>query len=59
LRWAMQDVDRDGHKDLILHFDAQQLNLSANAVTATLTGETWDGQTVEGTDNVRIVQPAR
>jgi len=59
LRWAMQDVNRDGHKDLIMHFDTQQLNLSANAVTATLTGETWDGQTVEGTDNVRIVPPAR
>ncbi|MDO8588278.1 MAG: SUMF1/EgtB/PvdO family nonheme iron enzyme [Armatimonadota bacterium] len=59
LRWAMQDVNRDGHQDLILHFDTQHLNLSADAVTATLTGETRDGQAVEGTDNVRIVPPAR
>ena len=56
--WVMEDVDRDYDEDLILRFDTQQIKLSADACTATLVGETRDGQAVEGTDSVRIVPPA-
>ena len=57
--WVIEDVDGDHDEDLILRFDRQQIKLAADASTATLIGETWDGQAVEGTDSVRIVPPGK
>ena len=57
VRWALKDVDEDGDNDLLLHFKKQDLNLDENSTEATLTGETTDGNTIEGTDEVRIIQP--
>jgi len=57
VRWALKDVDDDGDNDLLLHFNKQDLNLDENSTEATLTGETTDGNTIEGTDEVRIIQP--
>jgi hypothetical protein len=55
LRWAMEDVDYDGDLDLIFHFKTQELDLDENSTEATLTGETFDGIPIEGTDTVNIV----
>ena len=57
VRWALKDVDDDGDNDLLFHFNKQDLNLDENSTEATLTGETTDGNTIEGTDEVRVIQP--
>jgi hypothetical protein len=55
LRWAMEDVDYDGDLDLIFHFKTQELGLDMSSTEATLTGQTFDGIPIEGTDTVNIV----
>jgi hypothetical protein len=54
VRSAMQDVDRDGDDDLVLYFKIQQLDLDEHSTEATLTGETFDGVPIEGTDRVKV-----
>jgi len=53
-RSAAQDVDRDGDTDLVLYFKIQQLDLDEHSTEATLTGETYDGTLIEGTDRVKV-----
>ncbi len=53
---APEDVDGDGDIDLILHVDTQMLQLDGMSTEATLTGQTCDGQAVEGSDSVVIIQ---
>jgi hypothetical protein len=55
LRWAMEDVDGDGDLDLLFHFKGQELDLDEDSTEATLTGTTFDGLPIEGTDTVNIV----
>lgn len=55
LRWATEDVDYDGDLDLIFHFKTQELDLDMYSTEATLTGQTFDGIPIEGTDTVNIV----
>lgn len=54
---SLQDVDRDGDLDLILHFKTQSLRLGASSTSAVLTGETLDGDHLEGTDSVSVIMP--
>jgi hypothetical protein len=58
LRWAMEDVDGDGDMDLLFHFKTQELGLDENSTEAILTGSTFGGQPIQGTDTVNIVPPA-
>jgi hypothetical protein len=55
LRWAIEDVDGDGDMDVLFHFKTQELNLTASSTGATLTGATFGGQPIQGTDTVNIV----
>ena len=55
VRWTMEDVDGDGDLDLILHFKTQELGLTEDSTESTLTGETYDGELLWGTDTVNIV----
>jgi len=55
LRWAMEDVDDDGDEDLLFHFKTQELELNGDSTEATLTGSTYSGQSIQGTDTVNIV----
>jgi len=55
VRWTMKDVDGDGDLDLLLHFKTQELNLDENSTEATLTGNTYDGTPIQGTDTINIV----
>lgn len=57
-RWTSEDVDEDGDIDLLFHFKIQELNLTESSEDATLTGETFEGDKITGTDSVRIV-PAK
>ncbi|NQT31812.1 MAG: hypothetical protein HQ588_05705 [Deltaproteobacteria bacterium] len=55
VRWVMCDVDGDGDLDMLFHFKTQLLDLDESSTEATLTGETTDGQLIEGTDVVKMV----
>ena len=55
LRWVIEDVDGDGDVDLLFHFKTQDLDLDGDSTEATLTGDTTDGQPIQGTDTVNIV----
>jgi len=56
VKWALEDVNGDGKLDLVLHFNTQQLaSLEKTSMTATLTGFTYNGIPIQGTDTVNIV----
>jgi len=55
VRWAFGDVNEDGILDLLFHFKTQELEILEDDVDATLTGETFDGTSIEGSDSVNIV----
>ncbi len=50
-----EDVDGDGDTDLVVHFRLGETNLTCDSTEGTLTGETFDGRVIEGTDSVRMV----
>ena len=50
---ALADVDRDGDIDLILHFKTQTTGIKCRDVSALLTGETFGGQAIEGSDSIK------
>ena len=49
------DVDGDGDTDLLLHFRLRDTGLDCASTDATLTGETFGGQDIEGTDAVHMI----
>jgi len=55
--WALEDVDGDGDEDMILHFRTQDTGIRAGDTEAELTGKTWDGMDIYGSDSVRTVPP--
>lgn len=55
VRWALEDVDGDDDQDMVLHFKTQELNLDEDSTEADLTGNTTDGESIEGIDSVNIV----
>jgi hypothetical protein len=56
LRWAMEDVDSDGDLDRMFHFQIQELDLNADSIDVALTGQSFGGILVGGTDTVNIVK---
>ncbi len=52
---SFEDVDGDGLLDLLVHIDTQGLVLNDDDVEALLTGETFDGLSISGTDAIRLV----
>jgi hypothetical protein len=46
---ALEDVNEDGHIDLILHFKTQDSGIRCGDVSAWLTGETFAGKLFHGT----------
>jgi len=53
----LEDVDGDGDNDLLLQVETQSDGTVWEAGPVTLTGETYDGQAIQGTDVVVIVPP--
>ena len=51
----IEDADGDGDLDLVLHFRTQSTGITCGATSASLTGMTFGGQTIQGTDSVRTV----
>ena len=52
----IEDVDFDGDLDLVFHFMRRDTALTCSSTTGTLTGMTYDGIPIEGTDSVRMVK---
>jgi hypothetical protein len=52
---ALEDVDGDGDTDMILHFKTQDTGIVCGDTSASLTGETFGGQAIEGTDFIKTV----
>ncbi len=55
LKWSKKDVDYDGDIDLLFQFDVKKLQLTKTSVEATLTGNTFEGHQVQGTDRIKVV----
>jgi hypothetical protein len=55
LHSSLEDVDRDVDLDLVLHFATQQTGILCGDSSARLTGKTFDGQPIEGSDSIRTV----
>lgn len=51
----VKDLDNDGDMDLLFHFRMPETGIQCGNTEATLTGQTWDGTLVSGTDNIRTV----
>ncbi len=50
-----EDVDGDGDTDLVFHFRLGDTDLGCDATEGILTGETFDGVPINGTDAVRMI----
>ncbi len=50
-----EDVDDDGDLDLLLHFRTQETGITCGDTNASLSGATFSGQPISGTDAVKTV----
>ena len=50
-----RDVDRDGDRDLVLHFRTQAVGLGCGEQAVKLTGQTVVGQPIQGVDRLVVV----
>ena len=55
-RAHVEDVDLDGDIDMVLHFHTQDTGIQCGDTEVTLTGETFDGQAITGTDAIKTVK---
>ncbi len=50
-----EDVDGDGDIDLVFHFTRGETDLTCDSTEGILIGETFDGESIEGSDSVRMI----
>ncbi len=55
-RSHVKDINQDGDVDLVLHFNTQDTGIQCGDTEASLTGETWAGDPITGTDAIRTVK---
>jgi hypothetical protein len=51
----IEDVNHDGEPDLVLHFKTQDTGIQCGQTSASLTGETMDGEPIQGSDSIKTV----
>lgn len=51
----IEDADGDGDMDMVLHFKTQETGIQCGETQASLTGETFGGQAITGTDVIQTV----
>lgn len=54
-RGHLEDVNRDGKKDLVLHFRTQDTGIVCGDTSVSLTGKTSSGQAITGSDSIRTM----
>lgn len=54
-RGHVEDVDGDGDADLLLHFNTQGTDISCSDTEIGLLGETFDGESITGSDMISTV----
>ena len=54
-KWHIKDVDDDGDSDLVLHFNTQETGIVCGDTSAFLSGVTFGGQAMEGSDSISTV----
>jgi streptogramin lyase len=54
-RGHLEDADGDGDLDLVLHFPTQDTGIMCGAISASITGETFGGQAISGSDSIQTV----
>jgi hypothetical protein len=52
---ALEDVDGDGDTDMILFFNIQDTGIACGDTSASLTGKTFGGQMIKGSDSINTV----
>lgn len=52
---SLEDVNSDGLLDLIVHVSTEDLQLSHGDTIATMTGQSYEGEQIQGSDSVHIV----
>jgi hypothetical protein len=52
---AVKDINSDGRLDLLLYFNTQDTDIQSGDTSASLTGNTVNGQDIEGTDAIQTV----
>ena len=66
VHYQLEDVDKDGDLDLILHFKTSETGIETDAIEANITGYSYDPLnrllpptviSIKGTDSVRIIPP--
>lgn len=55
VHFALKDIDGDGNTDLVLRFKTQQTGIACGDTSASLTGRTFGGQLINGSDSIRTV----
>ena len=53
-RSHLKDVDKDGDLDFLLHFKIRETGIECGDKTATLTGETFNGEAFTGSDKITV-----
>lgn len=53
--WSLEDVDGDGDLDLILHFPTQETGIACGTGAVSLSGRTFGGQEIQGSDTIQTV----
>jgi hypothetical protein len=51
----IEDADGDGDLDLVLHFNTQETGILCGDISTTLTGVTYDGRRIEGSDTIKTI----
>jgi hypothetical protein len=51
----LEDVDQDGDLDLLVDFQSRDTGIACGDTEATLTGTTFDGQAITGSDAIKTV----
>jgi hypothetical protein len=51
----IEDVNHDGELDLVLHFKTQATGITCSDTSASLMGETVDGEAIQGFDSIKTV----
>jgi len=51
----LTEADRDGRRDLLLHFETADTEIRCDDAAAFLTGRTYGGQAIAGSDSIRTV----